>query len=84
MPCRTVLNFHVERMTLEGISRADSGRVTAAMRRKLAELAGATADLGRASNSRIERFDGGSIAAGSRPEEIGQHIAMQIFKGLTR
>ena len=81
-PGRTVLSFHIQRLTLEGISRADAGRVTAAMRRKIAELAGTTAALSRSSSSRIERFDGGSIAAGSSPEEIGQHIATQIFKGL--
>ncbi len=81
-PGRTVLSFHIQRLTLEGISRADAGRVTAAMRRKITELAGTTAALSRASAARIEKFDGGSIAAGSSPEEIGQHIATQIFKGL--
>ncbi|MGP0063413.1 MAG: hypothetical protein ACLQGP_07430 [Isosphaeraceae bacterium] len=84
MPGRTVLNFHVERMTLEGISRADAGRVAAAMRRKIAELSRTTAVLSRASPTRIARFDGGIIVAGSSPEQIGQHIAIQIFKRLTR
>ena len=81
-PGRTVLSFHIQRLTLEGISRADAGRVTAAMRRKIAELAGTTAALSRASAAEHRAVRRGIGAAGSSPEEIGQHIATQIFKGL--
>ena len=81
-PSRTVLNVRVDRLTLEGFSRADAGRVESAMRRKIAELAGTTAALSRASPVRIARIDAGTVAAGSSPERIGEHLAIRIFKGL--
>jgi hypothetical protein len=82
-PGRTVLSVRIERMTLEGISRADADRVATGIRRKIADLAGATALPSRAPAALIESFDGGSIAGGSSPEQMGEHIAREIFKALT-
>lgn len=84
------VNLRIERLVVEGASQAEGRRVGEALQARLAQLArtGVPAaklsgpgpsDSGAAGRSiRLARLDGGSVAEGAGPEQIGRHIAGQI------
>ena len=71
-----IVNFHIEKLTLEGGSRADGARLGEALRSRLAEL---TAGGLRAEPGSIERLDAGIIPHAASPEHTGHHLAERIF-----
>jgi hypothetical protein len=78
------LKFHIGRMTLPGMSRADTTRVVEAIKKELAKLANKFPGRTWQDVSAVDRLDGGSIRAGARPEQVGEHLAAQIFRRLSR
>ncbi len=80
---RVTLKFNVGRITLPGMSRADTARVVDAMKKDLAKLASQFPGRNWQDVSAIDRLDGGTLGAGARPEQIGEHLAAQIFRRLS-
>ncbi len=76
------LSFQIDHLTLPHMSRADSARVVAAMKKKLATLAGQATRRDWRHLSAIDRLDGGTIQPGTKPEQLGEHLAAQIFTRL--
>jgi len=81
---RVTMHFQIDRMTLPGMSRPDTTRVVAAMKQGLARLASKFPGRNWQGLSAIDRLDGGTLPAGARPEQIGEHLAAQIFRRLSR
>ena len=81
---RTAIRLHVRRLVLEGVARADRGRVVSAMAAHLAELIerAPAFDWSRAASR--GRVDGGTVSSQATPDEIGRHVARQIFTGVMR
>jgi hypothetical protein len=77
------LQFHIDRVTLPAMSRADSTRVVDAMKRGLAKLANQFPGRDWQALSSIDRLDGGTLPSGVRPEKIGEHLAAQVFRRLS-
>jgi hypothetical protein len=77
------LRLHIDRLTLPGMSRANSGRVVGALQRELAKLAGGSPRRRWRNLSVIGRLDGGTVREGARPEQLGEHLAAQIFRRLS-
>jgi hypothetical protein len=73
------VKVHIERLTVEGSSRADAVRVGEALRARLAELA-AAGFAPRTGN--FDRVDGGELPHGAAPEHIGRHTAGRIFQNM--
>jgi hypothetical protein len=65
------------------MSRADTARVVAAMKKNLAKLASQFPGRNWQDVAAIDRLDGGTLRAGARPEQIGEHLAAQIFRRLS-
>jgi hypothetical protein len=65
------------------MSRADTTRVVEAMKQGLAKLANKFPGRNWQGLSAIDRLDGGTIRAGAKPEQIGEHLATQIFRRLS-
>jgi hypothetical protein len=82
-PGGVTLRFHIDRVTLPGMSRADTNRVVEAMKKDLAKLANKFPGRNWQALSAIDRLDGGTLRAGARPEQIGEHLAAQIFRRLS-
>jgi hypothetical protein len=77
------MQFHIDRVTLPTMSRADSTRVMDAMKKGLTKLANQFPGRDWQSLSAIDRLDGGTLRPGARPEQIGEHLAAQIFRRLS-
>jgi hypothetical protein len=73
------VKIHIERLTVEGTSRADAMRVGEALRVRLTELA-AAGFVPSASN--LDRVDAGELRHPATPEHIGRHTAGQIFQNI--
>jgi hypothetical protein len=71
------LHFHIDRLTVEGASRAEGWRVSAALSNRLKELG---ADGMHSRHAHIESWDAGVLPTGASPEAIGHHLATQIFR----
>jgi hypothetical protein len=82
-PASATLRFNIGRLTLPGMSRADTARVVAAMKKDLAKLASQFPGRNWQDVAAIDRLDGGTLRAGARPEQIGEHLAAQIFRRLS-
>ncbi len=78
------LRFQIDRLTLPGMSRADANRVVDAMRRELARLANSSPRRNWRGHSAISRLDGGTLRPHARPGEVGEHLAAQIFRGISK
>lgn len=72
------VNFHIQRLVIEGSSRAEAMRVAEALRARLSE---GTADLA-ARTAHIGRLDAGTLPHHSTPEQIGCHVAGRIWTNL--
>jgi len=81
-PGGTSLRFHIDRLTLPHMSRADSARVVAALQKKLSHLVSQAPRRDWRRLSALDRLDGGTIPPGSKPEQLGEHLAAQIFHRL--
>ncbi len=79
---RTSLRIAVGRMTLEGRSRAEHGRVSAAMAATLARLVDGTPEFDWAAAGGIARLDAGAVPARATPEHIGRQLARRLFRRL--
>lgn len=79
---RTSLRIAVGRMTLEGRSRAEHGRVSAAMAATLARLIDGTPDFDWTAAGGVARLDAGAVPAGATPEHIGRQLARRLFRRL--
>ncbi len=77
------IRFHIGRLSLPDMSRADAQRVVGAMRLELTRLAGALPVRGLRNRRVAGRQDGGTLRAGARPEEMGEHLAAQIYRRLS-
>jgi hypothetical protein len=77
------LQFHIDRLTLPGLSRADAARAVEAMKQGLGRLAAQSPERNWRRLSVVGRVDGGTLPAGARPEQIGEHLAAQIFRRLS-
>jgi hypothetical protein len=77
------MQFHIGRMTLPAMSRADTTRVVDAMKKGLAKMASQSPERDWQGLSAVDRLDGGTLPAGARPEQIGEHLAAQIFRRLS-
>ncbi|MGA3006909.1 MAG: hypothetical protein ABSE59_03355 [Opitutaceae bacterium] len=77
------LQFQIGRLTLPGMSRADTARVVDAMQAGLAKLARQFPGRDWRKLSALPRLDGGTLRVGARPEQIGEHLATQIFRRLS-
>jgi hypothetical protein len=73
------VNFHIKRLVIEGASHSEAMRVAEALRGRLAELPMASMAAKTAS---IGRLDAGVLPPPSNAEQIGHHIAGQIFANL--
>ena len=78
------MQFHIDRVTLPAMSRADTTRVMDAMKKGLAKRANQSPGRNWQALSAIDRLDGGTLPTGARPEQIGEHLATQIFRRLSR
>ena len=65
------IHIHIDRLTLEGKTRAESRGIVEAMERHLTALA---------NGARPGRGEAGVIAHGAAPDAIGGHIATQVFQ----
>ncbi len=83
-PSNTALRLRIGRLVLDGMSRADERRVTAAMASHLAALIDRTPGLDWSRVPSLGRLDGGTVSSRATPDEIGQHLATRIFGGLMR
>jgi hypothetical protein len=81
-PAGSKLRLNINRLTIDGGTHADARRVRAAIERKLTEMVNAAPETVRLANARMARIDGGTVRAGSTPDEIGSHLATRIFQGL--
>jgi hypothetical protein len=79
---RTTLRIAVGRMTLEGRSRAEHGRVSAAMAATLARLIDGTPEFDWTAAGGAARLDAGAVPAGATPEHIGRQLARRLFRRL--
>jgi hypothetical protein len=77
------MQVHIDRVTLPTMSRADTTRVVHAMEKGLAKLANQSPARDWQALSAIDRLDGGILPDGARPEQIGEHLAAQIFRRLS-
>jgi hypothetical protein len=73
------VNFHIERLTVDGASPADARRIGDALRARLAELA---SNGLRVRTQSVERIEGGEAPYGAGPEHIAKHAAGRIVQGL--
>jgi hypothetical protein len=78
------VNLHIDRLVLEGFSRAEGRTVGAALERELARLidrGGLPAHLHSATP--IPRLDSGSLnlSPQTRPGTVGRQLARQIYGG---
>jgi hypothetical protein len=78
------LKLHIDRLTLPGMSRADTARVVETIKKELAKLANKFPGRNWQDVSAVDRLDGGTIRAGAKPEQVGEHLAAQIFRRLPR
>jgi hypothetical protein len=83
MASGVTLQFHIDRVTLPSMSRADTTRVMDAMKQGLAKRANQFRGRDWQALSTIDRLDGGTLPAGARPDQIGEHLAAQIFRRLS-
>ncbi len=79
----TNIRFHIERVTLEGLPRANQKNVIAAMQQKLTDLATESPQLNWSKLQAPFRIDGGEISSEATSEDIGSHLATQIMRGLS-
>lgn len=75
------INFHIERLTVEGKSRADGLRIGDALRSRLADLA-AGGGLSQPSSLNIAHLDAGELARGANAAQTGDHLAGRIVQQL--
>lgn len=73
------INFHVSRLTIEGMSRAEGLRVGEALKTHLTDLARAGMPV---RGAKIDRLNAGILSPGASAESIGRHLASQIFRNL--
>jgi hypothetical protein len=73
------IRIHIERLTVEGGSRADARQIGDALRTRLTELASAGL---LPQSSQISRLDAGQLPHGASPDQIGRHTAGRIFQNL--
>ncbi|HEY1938442.1 MAG TPA: hypothetical protein VGJ33_10955 [Candidatus Angelobacter sp.] len=73
------VNFHIQRLVIEGASHSEALRVAEALRARLSELP-AAGKIAKAAN--IGRLDAGVLPPRSSAGQIGHHIAGQIFTTL--
>lgn len=79
---RTNIWIAIDRMTIEGCTRADHARVTAAMARTLARLFDAAPEVDWSAVRAVARLEGGAVPARATPEQIGRHLAARLFRRL--
>ncbi len=77
------IRFDIERLTLEGLPRANQKNVIAAMQQRLTDLAGESPQLNWSTLQAPYRIDGGEISSEATSEDIGSHLATQIMRGLS-
>lgn len=83
-PGGTTVHLNIERLVVEGVSRQDQGRMTRAMERHFTRLAQSAKGFDWQDLSSLERIDARDFPPGSTAEDIGRHVAMEIFRGLKR
>ncbi len=76
----TIVRFNIGRLSLPGMSRADTTRVVEAMRAELSRLA-ATTPAKQWRNLAVRgRLDGGTLPPEASPTVVGRHLATQIYR----
>lgn len=76
------INFRIERLTLEGYTRADQTRFTRAFERSLRELASHARGVDWAAATGADRINAGTLLPGATPEQAARHTARQIVLSL--
>ena len=78
------INFRIERLTLEGYTRADQARFTRTLEKTLRDLVTAAPGFDWAAATGADRIDAGTLLSGTTPERAARHTARQIFLNLQR
>ena len=81
---QTVVHLNIGRMTIQGVSHGDHQRMRRAMEREFSRLAVTARNMDWRSASSVERMDPRTFPAGASAEEIGRHLAAEIFRELRR
>jgi len=76
------INFRIERLTLEGYTRADRARFTQTFEKRMRELVTAARGVNWAGAKGAERIDAGTLPPAATPEQAARHIARKIFLSL--
>jgi hypothetical protein len=83
-PVHTAIRVAIDRITIEGRSRADHVRAAEEFAKALASLADAAPGFDWSGVPTVRRFDAGALGAAATPEEIGRHLASRLFRRLAR
>ncbi len=78
------LHLQIERLRLEGFSKAEARRTTAALERELGRLVATGGLPGHLQKDlHIPRLDGGRVqlSQNGAPRQLGRHLARQIYRG---
>jgi len=78
----TNLNFHIDCLTLTGLSRINQESVVEAMQRKLSVLATQMSDFNWNQIVAPLKINGGEISSDATSEQLGDHLATQIMQHL--
>ena len=81
---RTAIRVAIDRIAIEGRSRADHARAADAFAGALASLADAAPGLDWPAATGVARLDAGTVPARATPEEIGRHLAASLLERLSR
>src|SRR5689334_13279876 len=76
------VHLNIERLIVNGISHSDATRMIRALKAEFTRLVESIPDFDWRTVSHLERIDATAYRAGATAEEIGQHIASEIFRGL--
>ncbi len=76
------VNLNIERLTLHGIAPQQQTAITRAIQHEFSKLVEASPDLDWNTLRGIDRITASDYRAGASPEEIGRHVAREIFRAL--
>lgn len=79
---QTQLHLNIEHLKVEGVSHREQARMTGALQQEFTRLVEASPDLDWQALSSLDRISARPFPAGATAEEIGRHVAFEIFRGL--
>jgi hypothetical protein len=81
---QTQVHLNIGRLSVAGMSHREQSRMTDALQQEFTWLVEASPEVDWQALSGLDRIGARPFPAGSTAEDIGRHVASEIFRGLRR